>query len=169
MRPGGQETFMREANRVRGELIEGIKWGKRVEITMNLQAAALWLGIEVSTLEKLAKKDKELRISGGGNKLVVELAPGERQKRQIYLALYAVAGGSLSGSADEILAMSGLSEEIVKEIPRLAKLIAVLQEGNYLPGEDMRILHIYLAAYYEGLRSKSNLPHWTLALQSQAV
>ena len=160
---------MREAMAARRKLVERIEWGETgTKVIINLSAASLIFGIAPKTFKQLEKRERQLQMSVGGNYLVAELIPSERKRREIYLAFYGVVAGALSGHADEVLTMPGLSEDLAREMPELSQSFELLKAG-VLTDEELKLLHFKLAVYYESLKDKSNLPRWELAAQSGAI
>lgn len=168
MTAGGPErrSMMFEAIEARRDLVEEIERGETgTRVTMKLPVASLVFRIAEETFKKLARHEQQLQMSVRGKYLVAELIPSERKRREIYVAFYTAVAGALPGHAGEVLSMPGLSEDLAREMPELVESIEGLQAG-LLTDEELKLLHFKLAAYYESLKDKSDLPHWSLAIQS---
>jgi len=121
-------------------------------------------------LQRLGKREQELGIRVEGNSAIIELQPGDAEKREAYEFLAAVVQGEVSGRGNQILRIPAALQNLSKEFPGLEETFKVLRGGkSCLPDEDLTILQLYLVAYYGGLRNKSGLFHWRDVISAGAV
>lgn len=151
----------------RGEIVSMIHWGEAgAKASMPLDIAALCLGWPKESLEKLGERRQKLGISVTKQTLTVEILPRSSDRKAAYEFFYGLIQAAHQGAADKVLAVPQALQTLLKELPELKEDIEVLQSGNYLPDEELRLLSLHLMAYYGSLGDKSNLPHWRNVLSS---
>jgi len=159
---------MREAGRVRQKLVKGIETGRgKKRVVMDREAACLVFGLSKNSLERMANSDRRLVIDSEEGLVTVDLVTGERTKKDIYRLLYGVVSSLPSGQAGNFLREMDAAGILAKEDRKLKKALEVLRVGrNSLSDEDVRYLHIKLAAYHSGIVDREGLPDWENALSA---
>jgi len=156
MKPGGPEV-MKEAGQKLEELTTVIEGGKLTQVSMPKEVAAMAFRIPEGAWDSLGKKGQELGIRVEKNRVIVEIRPGEKNRRETYLLLYGITQRVFSGQRPTGL-MEKIPPEILEANEGLREIIEVIKAGKSgLPDEDLTALQTFLAGLWFSLKDKTNL------------